>query len=89
MDLTPQAIGELAKIAQSSEKSTHRAAIDLHVSTFECPTCPNFIKTTECVSDGKYCAYYPKMGDLEITELDPEDYKNPYADTMTGFNGRE
>lgn len=52
-----------------------------------------------CVSYGAYCAFFPKVGDIEQTMLDPEDYEMDNtpedklnltnADQFTDFTGKE
>lgn len=61
-------------MALESAKTRHKALLDLHLHTFSCLGCPEEIRETQCVSKGKYCAFYPKIGDFEQVLLDPEDF---------------
>lgn len=62
-----------SRLAYESVTTAHESAIQLHIHTFACPLCPDFIKVEDCVSDGQYCAYFPKKNDYWIEEMDKED----------------
>ena len=74
LDLSPEHMQTFAKLT-SSELVTERSesSIDLHIHTFACPNCPDRIKEEDCVSDGRYCAYFPKRNDLFVEQMDSED----------------
>ena len=50
---------DLFKKLTYHENDRTTSLITPHIATFACPTCPDFIKKTECVSDGQFCAYFP------------------------------
>ncbi len=52
LDLEQRTLDALARIAYESVSSARQSAIELHIHTFSCPTCPDFIKASDCVSDG-------------------------------------
>ena len=77
-------MSEFAKLAWQSISKRHKPLLDLHIHSFGCPTCPQAIKEQECVSDGKYCAFFPKTGTFEQQFLDSDDYlfdNKPELDT--------
>ena len=76
------------RLAFESANSAHESAISIHIHTFECPLCPDFIKEDDCLSDGKYCAYFPKMNDYWIEMKDAEDLKNNTDVDVSNFSGR-
>jgi len=63
-----------AKSALESAKTRQKALLDFHIHTFGCQNCPDIIKQENCVSDGMFCAFFPKVGDYDQEQLDPEDY---------------
>lgn len=71
-EYTMEALNEL--VSQHQVGNTTDSLLSLHVHTFACPTCPQEIKQSECVSDGAYCAFFPRHGDISQEDLDPEDY---------------
>lgn len=71
-EYTMEALNEL--VQQHSTSNTTDSLLSLHVHTFACPTCPKEIKEEDCVSNGAYCAFFPKHGDISQEDLDPEDY---------------
>ena len=36
------------------------------IHTFACPTCPEFIQKKNCLSKGRYCAFFPKSEELAV-----------------------
>lgn len=83
MDFEPKELRELAKLTQTlsyfwKQKDSDVIPLDFHFHTFSCPTCPDFIKKDECVSDGQYCAFYPKKNSMAIESKDPEDYTQEF-----------
>ncbi len=65
LDLDSNAMQAFTTMAKESAQSRHKALLDLHIHTFGCSICPPAIKEEACVSDGKYCAFFPKVGDFE------------------------
>ena len=63
------------KLALESATNRQKALLDLHIHTFGCPYCPEEIRQENCVSNGLYCAFFPKVGDIAQELVDPEDYE--------------
>lgn len=59
---TLEAFLDLVTLHQNNNTTDN--LLNLHVHTFSCPTCPKEIKEQECLSDGAYCAFFPKEGDI-------------------------
>jgi hypothetical protein len=59
-EYTIEALNELVSIHNNDKKEN---LLSLHVHTFACPTCPKEIKNEDCLSDGDFCAFFPKEGD--------------------------
>ena len=85
-------------LALESAKTRKQALLDLHIHTFSCVYCPDFLKEENCVSDGQYCAFFPRVGELSQEIIDPEDYEMDNqpkgdqlvdSDTIADFTGRE
>jgi hypothetical protein len=95
LDLTILQMNELALMVEAHKvtKTTADTLLSLHVHTFACPNCPKSIKEDECVSDGAYCTFFPKMGDMNAEDLDPEDKIVKESQTCRGimadFTGRD
>ena len=64
LDLDSQSMQSFTHLALESAKTRKKALLDLHIHTFGCPYCPKQIRQANCLSDGKYCAFFPKVGDL-------------------------
>ena len=62
LDLNSESMNSFADLAWESVKNRHKPILDLHIHTFACPSCPQAIKESNCVSDGNYCAFFPKAG---------------------------
>lgn len=67
-------------LALESAKTRQKALLDLHIHTFGCPYCPQEIREANCVSKGKYCAFFPKVDDLRMEMMDPEDFQMDNVD---------
>jgi hypothetical protein len=52
VDVDPEVMETFSRLAYESAITAHESAIELHIHTFACPSCPAFIKTEDCVSDG-------------------------------------
>ena len=79
-----------SRLAYESVTTAHESSIELHIHTFACPLCPDFIKVEDCLSDGKYCAYFPKKNDYWIEDMDSEDYSQAQGDLeYADFTGRQ
>lgn len=91
VDVEPHVMDTFARLAFESATTAHESAINLHIHTFACPLCPDFIKEDDCLSDGQYCAYFPKRNDYWIEALDPEDLANSTRTEteISEFTGRE
>ena len=74
LDFDAYTMEPFAMIADLAPEDSHQTFLNFHVHTFGCPTCPDEVKQTACVSDGKYCAFFPHLGDSLHPENDPEDY---------------
>lgn len=75
-------------MALESALNRKKALLDLHIHTFGCLTCPSEVKNEACISNGKYCSFYPKVGNY----FDSEDLKDAPKDlrvSTTDFSGRE
>lgn len=89
---TMEAFSQLVDAHQ--QNNTTDTLFSFHVHTFACPTCPKEIKQQDCVSNGAYCTFFPKMGDMSQEELDPEDYiiqekKSARQKLQIDFTGRD
>lgn len=74
VDLEAQTMQTFAKLANSPMLAEReKSKIDIHIHTFSCPVCPDFIKEDDCVSNGTYCAYFPKRNDYFLEQMDMED----------------
>lgn len=85
-----EAFSEL--VAQHMANNATETLLKPHVHTFACPTCPKAIKTENCLSNGQFCAFFPKLGDISQEDLDPEDYVVEAAKSgkySTDFTGRD
>jgi len=51
-----------------------KSILQPRIHTFACPSCPSFVKTRDCLSDGKFCAFFPKTEEIDVTSKDREDY---------------
>ena len=54
--------------------------------------CPDPLKIDNCLSDGKYCAFFPKVEDEYLYQSDPEDYgayNNIDGNISGDFSGRQ
>ena len=83
-------------LALASAKTRSKALLDLHIHTFACPYCPEPIREENCLSNGQYCAFFPKVGDLALEISDPEDFEmdnrpkqSINSDVQAEFTGRE
>lgn len=91
LDLDAASMMDFSTMALESAQTRHKALLNFHIHTFGCPMCPQEIKNENCLSDGKYCTFFPKIGDLEQIILDPEDYddkKPKFGLAETEFTGR-
>lgn len=52
VDVDPEVMETFSRLAYESAITAHESAIQLRIHTFSCPSCPAFIKTEDCVSDG-------------------------------------
>jgi len=66
LDLDAGSMQAFGVMALESAQTRHKALLDLHVHTFSCPQCTQEVKTENCLSDGKYCAFFPKVGDQDF-----------------------
>jgi len=74
VDLTSAMMTAFEKLAAAPILATRdKSSIDIHAHTFSCPLCPSFIKSEDCISNGNYCAYFPKRNDYWIEQMDQED----------------
>ena len=73
LDLDSSSLSSFAELALESAKTRQKALLDFHIHTFSCKTCPQAIREENCLSDGQYCAFFPKYNTLEMEMLDPED----------------
>ena len=89
VDVEPSVMETFARLAFESATTAHESAIELHIHTFACPLCPDFIKVDDCVSNGNYCVYFPKRNDYWIEQKDPEDLRKKQDTTESEFTGRE
>ena len=100
LDLDSESMNSFGHLALESAKTRRKALLDLHIHTFACPYCPQEIRETNCLSDGNYCAFFPKVDDLMLEMLDPEDFttdnidknnpgQNSDGDVIADFSGRE
>lgn len=94
LDFDPLTLNEILQLVTVHQSNTTTDnLLNLHVHTFACPTCPQEIKEEDCLSDGQYCAFFPREGTLSQEELDPEDYQvweNQHSKTIsTEFTGRD
>jgi hypothetical protein len=89
VDVEPSVMETFSRLAYESVTTAHESSIELHIHTFACPLCPDFIKVEDCLSDGKYCAYFPKKNDYWIEDMDSEDYSQAQGDLeYADFTGR-
>lgn len=88
VDVSPEVMDTFSRLAFESVTTAHESAIELHIHTFACPLCPAFIKEEDCVSDGKYCAYFPKKNDYWIEDMDSEDHQHSEDLEFSEFTGR-
>jgi hypothetical protein len=51
-------------VTQHTANNATDSLLRLHVHTFACPTCPKEIKEQDCVSNGAFCAFFPREGDI-------------------------
>ena len=90
LDLDSQSLDAFTTLAQKSAVDRKKALLDLHIHTFSCLGCPKEVKEINCLSNGKYCAFFPKEGDIMIEHKNPEDYKSQtYVSFWADFTGRE
>ena len=96
LDLDSQSLEAFTTLAQKSAVDRQKALLDLHIHTFACPNCPKEIKEKNCLSNGNYCAFFPKEGDIMTEGKNPEDYDNKHPETSGNlvsawgdFTGRE
>lgn len=75
LDLDSESMNSFTHLALESAKTRQKALLDLHIHTFACPYCPEEIRETNCLSNGHYCAFFPKVDDLQQELMDPEDYE--------------
>ena len=95
LDLDSESMNTFAKLAFKSAQDRKKPLLNLRIHSFGCPTCPVSVKQHSCLSDGKYCAFFQKVGDFLQTQLMPEDvavetkYDIHGGDIVTEFSGRE
>ena len=97
LDLDSGSMNSFGHLALESAKTRRKALLDLHIHTFSCLYCPQEIRETNCLSNGNYCAFFPKVDDLKLEMMDPEDFdpdnghngKSDGDDVMADFTGRE
>jgi hypothetical protein len=91
VDVEPSIVDTFSRLAFESATTAHESAIEIHIHTFACPSCPDFIKDEDCLGNGAYCAYFPKRNDYWIESKDLEDMKNSTKKdtTLSDFSGRE
>lgn len=69
LDLTPTAISQ---IGEYQKPFTRDALFTPRILTFSCESCPEMIKSKDCVSDGRYCAYLP------VEHVDDRHYEHAF-----------
>ena len=95
LDLDSESMNTFAKLAFKSAQDRKRPLLNLRIHSFGCPTCPEGVRQHSCLSDGRYCAFFPKVGDFLQTQLMPEDFavETKYdihgGDIVTDFSGRD
>ena len=95
LDLDSESMAAFAKLAFKSAQDREKPLLNLRIHSFGCPTCPVGVRQHSCLSDGKYCAFFPKVGDFLQTQLMPEDFAVETehdihgGDIVTDFSGRE
>jgi hypothetical protein len=57
-DLSSQQIKELAEYQRAFGNNT---LFTPRIMTFECRNCPEYIRKTNCLSDGRYCPFQPVL----------------------------
>lgn len=75
LDLDAASMQSFTELALESAKTRQKALLDFRIHTFSCPFCPDMVIEENCVSNGDYCAFFPKQSDYEQEMLDPEDYE--------------
>jgi len=95
LDLDAHAMETFSDLAFKSVISRKKPILDLHIHTFACPSCPQVVKEEDCLSDGQFCAFFPKNGDFIHNSLDTEDYMLDNASPLDStelemdFSGRQ
>jgi len=75
LDLNAEEIKLFSKLILNKEKGEGiKELIIPRIHTFSCPTCPEFIQKKNCLSKGRYCAFFPKSEELSVRQNDLEDY---------------
>ena len=94
LDLHAANLRAFSDIAYQSAKTRYKGLLKLRIHTFSCEGCPEEIKTENCVSHGKYCAFFPKDSNIEQDRIFDDEKNGDQTATYTGdkkmdFTGRE
>jgi hypothetical protein len=74
LDLNSDELNLFGEFIFKTNKDYFQSVIVPRIHTFECPTCPKFAQKRDCLSRGKYCAFFPKTEELNVRKKDWEDY---------------
>ena len=66
-------------LALESAKMRKKALLNLRIHTFSCTDCPQKVKEETCVSNGKYCTFFPRIGDLTLANINSQSYAKNLA----------
>lgn len=60
LDLDSKSMSSFADLAFKSAVDRKRPLLNFHIDTFACGVCPDEMRKSYCLSDGAYCAFFPK-----------------------------
>ena len=69
LDLDADYLRSFTDIALESAQDRQEGLIEFRLHTFACRNCPDFLKEEDCLSDGRFCAFFPKdtnVGDEKV-----------------------
>ena len=74
LDLDAESMKSFTELALESAKMRKKALLDLRIHTFSCMDCSPEVKKQTCISNGKYCTFFPRIGDITLSNINSQNY---------------
>ena len=93
LDLNAEELRAFTDLAFESAKTRQKGLMNFRIHTFACEFCPDEIKEQNCLSNGQYCAFFPKDSNVEQDKVFADEIgnnqKRPIASKQIDFTGRD